>query len=111
MPINNSENEDLIPFEFYLSQNYPNPFKEKTIIKYCIAYTTRAKLTVYDSEDREILKLVDEEKNPGTYEVVFQSAIGSLPDGKTGGQLASGNYSYRLEAGDYKCEKRMELIK
>ncbi len=62
---------DLEPSEFYLSQNYPNPFREKTIIKYCVAYKTRVKLTVYNSEGKEIKKLVDEEKNPGTYEVEF----------------------------------------
>lgn len=94
---------DLEPTEFYLSQNYPNPFKEKTTIKYCVAYTTIVKLTVCDSEGKEIVKLVDEEKNPGTYEVVFQSAMDSS-------QLTSRNYSYQFEAGDYRCEKRMQII-
>src|SRR3990170_5603251 len=99
---NNSRMDDTTPLEFYLSQNYPNPFKEKTVIKYCVAYKTRVQITVYNSEGKEIEKLVDEEKKPGTYEVVFQSAVGSLPNGKAGKQLASGNYSYRLEAGEYK---------
>lgn len=100
----NSILDDVTPLEFYLSQNYPNPFKDRTTIKYCVAYRTRVKLTVYDSEGEEIEKLVDEEKKPGTYEVEIQSAIGSQ-------QLATGNYSYILEAGDYKCEKEMVLIK
>lgn len=103
MPINNSETEDLIPFEFYLSQNYPNPFKEKTIIKYCVAYKTRVNITVYDSDHNIVEKLVDEIKNAGTYEAEFQSVVYNR-------QLVSGNYSYELEAGDYKCEKRMEII-
>ncbi len=29
------------------------------------------------TEGKEIEKLVDEEQNPGTYEVVFQSAVGN----------------------------------
>ena len=95
---------EFIPSEFYLGQNYPNPFKEKTIIKYCVAYKTRVKLTVYNSEGKEIEKLVDEEKKPGTYEVEFQSAIGN-------GQLASGNYFYCLEAGNYSGEKKMKIEK
>jgi len=101
---NNSIMDRVIPLEFYLSQNYPNPFKESTIIKYCIAYKTRVQLTVYNSNNEMIEKLVDEEKNPGTYEVEFQSAVGSR-------QLAKGNYFYRLEAGDYSSEKKMLLIK
>jgi len=99
---NNSIMDEVTPLEFFLSQNYPNPFKEKTVIKYCVAYKTRVKITVYNSEGKEIEKLIDEEKEPGTYEVVFQSAVGSR-------QLASGNYHYRFEAGDYKSERKMQI--
>jgi hypothetical protein len=101
---NNSFIDEVTPLQFRLSQNYPNPFTEKTMIKYCIAYKTRVKLTVYNSEGEEIQKLIDEEKTAGTYEVVFQSAAGNK-------QLASGNYLYVLEAGDYKSEKEMFLQK
>ncbi|MEJ5263538.1 MAG: hypothetical protein WHT45_12700 [Ignavibacterium sp.] len=102
---------DLVPKEFYLSQNYPNPFRDKTVIKYCVAQKRRIKITVFDTEGNEILRLVDEEKNPGTYEVIFKSTIGSR-------RLAIGNYYYRIEATpiggqaeDYINEKKMELIK
>ena len=101
---NNSLLDDLTPMIFQLSQNYPNPFKDRTTIKYCIAYKTKVKLKVYDEEHKEIETLVDEEKEPGTYEVIIQSAVYI--------QQSSGDkYFYRLEAGDYKCEKKMELIK
>jgi hypothetical protein len=63
--------EELVPSEFYLSQNFPNPFKEKTVIKYCVAYKTRVQITVYNKNAEVIEKLVDEEKGPGTYEVMF----------------------------------------
>ena len=92
---------DLVPSEFYLSQNYPNPFWDKTKIKYCVAYKTRVKLTVFDAEGKEIEKLVDEEKKPGTYEVVFNFV-------KTG---YAPSLRYRLEAGDYSSEKIMILEK
>jgi hypothetical protein len=57
-------------------------------------------------EGEEIEKLVDEEKNPGTYEVEFSachSRDSRNPEGDT--------YYYRLEAGNYKSEKKMLLIK
>ena len=100
----NSIMDEVTPLQFRLSQNYPNPFKEKTMIKYCIAYKTRVKLTVYNSEGEEIKKLVDEEQKPGAYEITFQSTVGSK-------QLTSGNYFYLLEAGDYRSEKTMEIEK
>ncbi|MCW8823070.1 MAG: hypothetical protein OQK63_03230, partial [Ignavibacteriaceae bacterium] len=41
---------ELEPSEFSVGQNYPNPFKEKTVIKYCVAYKTRVQITIYNSE-------------------------------------------------------------
>lgn len=104
---------DFEPTEFYLSQNYPNPFKEKTKIKFCVAQTTLVKLTVFDTEGKEIIKLVDEEKNPGTYEAEFPTCHSCLPPERDGesGNPQKGTYFYRLEAGDYKNEMKMELIK
>jgi hypothetical protein len=100
---------ELVPSEFYLSQNYPNPFKEKTTIKYCVAHKTRVKLTVSNSGGVEIEKLVDEEKQPGTYEVEFSPCHSheSLPDGKAGGNRITGKFSYQLKAGDYSNQKTM----
>ena len=108
--LNNSFLTELEPQVFYLGQNYPNPFKEKTTIKYCVASTTRVKLTVYDVEGNEIKKLVDEEKNPGTYEVEF-SICHSRESAVGGENPMEGKYFYRLEAGEYKNEKKMQLIK
>lgn len=101
---NNLFLNELEPSEFYLSPNYPNPFKEKTTIKYCVPYRTKVLLAVYNEKNHEVIKLVNEEKNAGTYEVVFELKVDSR-------QLASGSYYYRLEAGDYKNELEMILIK
>ena len=104
--LNNSLINEFEPSEFYLSQNYPNPFKERTVIKYCVAVRARVILTVYDAENKEIEKLVDEYQNPGTYEVEF-SAGHSLESANP----QDGTYFYRFEAGDYNNEKKMILIK
>ena len=104
MPNNNSKMDEVTPLEFHLAQNYPNPFKDKTVIKYCVAYNTKVQITVFNSEGEQIEKLVDDEKKPGTYEIEFQSTVNSR-------QLASGNFYYRLEAGDFRSEKKMILLK
>jgi hypothetical protein len=124
MQNNNSIIDEVTPIKFFLSQNYPNPFSEKTVIKYCVAYKTRVQIAVYNTEGEEIEKLVDEEKNPGTYEVEFDASTchsssdqsfrlvsaGRSPDGLVR-NLESGNYYYCLEACNYKSEKIMTLIK
>ena len=103
--------DNLIPAEFYLGQNYPNPFKEKTAIKYCVAYKTRIKVTVFNSKGEIIEKLVDEVKEAGTYRLEFPSAECNQLNDKVGEQLVNGNYLYRLEAGNYIIDKQMKFEK
>jgi hypothetical protein len=98
--IKNTVMNDLVPSEFYLSQNYPNPFSEKTTIKFCVAYKTKVRLEIFNSEGKLIEKLLDEEKYVGTYEVEF--------DGST---HSSGIYFYQLKAGNYSETKKMLIIK
>jgi hypothetical protein len=97
----NSEMEEMIPLKFFLSQNYPNPFKEKTTIKYCLAYQSRVQLIVFNSDNEKVETLVDEIKEPGTYEVEF----------RVSSRLRGGIYSYRLEAGEFTQTKKMILLK
>lgn len=111
---------DLVPPEFYLGQNYPNPFKDKTTIKHCVAFKTKIRITIYNSEAEMIYKLVDEVKEAGTYEVVF-----SVSEREKGGNQAFGIRHqeseiknlvsfllfYQMKAGDYLSEKEMRLVR
>ena len=99
---------EFLPSEFFLAQNYPNPFREKTVIKYCVAFKTRVMLRVYNSKGELIEKLVDEEKKPGAYEVEFNST--SCHSGESR-NLESGTYILHLEAGKFISEKKMVLQK
>ena len=92
--------DELVPTKFYLSQNYPNPFREKTAIKYCVPDKTAIKITVLHIDMKIIKELENEVKEAGTYEVGF--------DGK---ELPSGVYFYRLKAGDFIKTKKMILMK
>jgi len=101
---NHSEPDNGLPFGFHLSQNYPNPFRDKTTIKYCLPYTTRVNLTVSDAAGHMIQRLVDKEEKAGTYEVEFPSGAGC-------DQLDGGSYIYRLQAGDFVQEKQMLVVR
>ncbi len=98
---------EALPLAFRLNQNYPNPFTEKTRITYCVAYKTRVRLVVVNSAGEVIDTLVDEDKNAGTYEVDFAAC--SSPSCKER-NLASGEYTYRLEAANYSSEKKMKCL-
>jgi hypothetical protein len=89
--------EDL-PTSFELSQNYPNPFNPSTKIKFTIPSTgseqsVPVQLKVYDILGNEVATLVDEQKEPGVYEVEFSTNNGLSA-------LASGIYIYRIQSAD-----------
>jgi hypothetical protein len=99
-----------VPETFSLSQNYPNPFNPSTKIKFTIPSVETHRnaslpvtLKVYDVLGNEIATLVNEEKQPGTYEVEFNPASSINP--------TSGIYFYQLKADNYIDTKKMVLIK
>ena len=66
---------------FNLEQNYPNPFNPSTNINYSVHKAGLVTIKVYDILGREVITLVNEQKNPGNYSVQFNAA-----------RLASGVY-------------------
>jgi len=92
--------KDIMPAEFQLNQNYPNPFKERTTIKYCVPDKARIGLEISDSYRNKIKTLVKEIKEAGIYKVEFNAK-----------ELANGIYFYRLQAGDFIETKKMLLMK
>ena len=61
-------------------------------------------------EVSEIVKLVNEEKVTGSYEVKF-SAIGGSASGGDSWNLPSGIYFYQLKAGNFIETKKMVLLR
>ena len=103
----NNNHDEMIPLKFHLSQNYPNPFNETTIIKYCVAYRTKVRITIFNSEGEMIEKILDEEKNAGTYEIEFNAC--QCQSGRKRA-LTGGTYIYELNAGDYTNTKKMIVL-
>ena len=89
--------EDLVPPEFYLSQNYPNPFKECTKIKYILPVKMRVRLLVFDLKGKMVKELLNEIENAGAYEFKFFGK--DLPDGV---------YDYQLQAFDPETDMKKE---
>ena len=70
-PVGISNESNDLPLKFSLSQNYPNPFNPVASIQYAVSNRQFVTLKVYDVLGNEIATLVNEEKQPGTYEVEF----------------------------------------
>jgi len=89
-----------IPKVFVLSQNYPNPFNPSTTINYSIAKVGHIKLNIYDILGNKVASVVDENKQPGNYSVLFNAST-----------LPSGIYFYRLESEGYSDTKKFIFMK
>ncbi len=93
--------EPVLPLEYTLKQNHPNPFNPLTKIEYTLPERGHVELNVYNAIGREVKTLVDEVQGPGGYTVNFSSE-----------NLPSGVYLYQLrtESG-YTDTKKMAVVK
>ncbi len=90
------------PKEFNLNQNYPNPFNPRTVIGYRLSVNSKVTLKVYDSLGQEIVTLIDNEQNAGSYKINFNAKDYNL---------SSGVYIYKLKTKGGEIAKKMTYLK
>jgi lysophospholipase L1-like esterase len=89
-----------MPVGFSLSQNYPNPFNPTTTLRFEIRERGWVILKIYNVLGQEITTLVNEQKLPGFYSVIFNARF-----------LSSGEYYYRFVAGNFIDTSKMLFVK
>jgi hypothetical protein len=95
----------LLPQQFELYANYPNPFNPMTTIGYDLAGASQVKLDIYNVLGQHIATLVDTRQEAGRYQVVWDG------NDSNGRAVASGMYFYRLTTDEYVASKKMVLLK
>ncbi|MCK4328982.1 T9SS type A sorting domain-containing protein [candidate division WOR-3 bacterium] len=90
---------------FSLSQNYPNPARGKTVIRYSIPKSSNVSLKIYDICGRLVKTIIDERKPAGYYRVTW--------DGKDNkdNPVSNGVYFARLVAGDNSASRKLVIVK
>jgi xylan 1,4-beta-xylosidase len=89
------------PDTFSLEQNYPNPFNPITNIRFSLPRQSEVSLKIYDITGREVASPVQNQLMPaGRHYIAFDAS-----------NLASGVYTYRLDAGDFVRSKKLILIR
>ena len=107
-----------LPADFKLYQNYPNPFNPQTTISYQLSTASYVKLKVFDLMGKVVATLVNENQQPGLYNINF--AMNNIPNpalidnqlnsAGQGSALTSGIYFYRLIADNFTETKKMILL-
>jgi len=99
------EDSEVLPTAYAISQNYPNPFNPTTTISFQIPEASNVSIIIFNNLGQKIRTLVNENKNPGNYNVVW--------DGRdeSGFQVSSGIYIYRIQAADFNQSRKMLLVK
>lgn len=105
-PIGIEHISNEIPETFFLSQNYPNPFNPSTKIRFKVPQNSAGpegisvKLTIFNVLGKEVAALVNQNLQPGSYEVNWNAS-----------GYPSGVYFYSIRSGLFYETKKMVLIK
>ncbi len=84
----------------YSISNYPNPFNPVTNIQINMKDAGFINVSVYDLLGQKVAELVNEEKEAGSYTLLFD-----------GSELPSGTYIYTMRVGNYSESRKMILMK
>ena len=89
-----------IPEKFTMAPAYPNPFNPVTRIEYSIPTSSMVEITIYDLIGRELVKLVNENKDAGFYHIDWDASM-----------VSSGVYFVNMKANKNSFNQKIVLIK
>ena len=100
-----ASDEDVIPDEFALHSNYPNPFNPTTTISYDLPEQAQITLGIYDLLGKRIKTLVNQSQDAGRQIVMWDGTD------DVGRQVSAGVYLYRIQAGQFTQTRKMLFLK
>ena len=96
---------EVIPDNFTLSKNYPNPFNPVTKLDFSIPSRSNITLRIFNMLGQEVVMLINEKKSYGNYSISWNGL-----DGK-GLNVASGVYFAELRTRNVRKITKMLLLK
>jgi photosystem II stability/assembly factor-like uncharacterized protein len=95
----------VIPQEYLLKQNFPNPFNPATTITFGLPEAGHTSLVIFNSVGQEVATLLDGMLSAGYHTVRFPVEAAS------GAPVSSGIYFYQLRSGSFIETRKMMLLK
>ena len=100
-----SINENLIPEQYALHPNYPNPFNPVTRIEYDLPEDAKVQLLIYDILGKQVKTLINTSQKAG-YKSVRWNGTNSQ-----GRNVSAGMYFYHLRTKGFSKVRKMILLK
>ena len=100
-----AEASGVVPAEFGLEQNFPNPFNASTTIAFQLGLPSQVELAIYSISGQRVRTLISDSLPAGHHRLQW--------DGRNelGEPVASGAYLYQLSAGDFVATRQLTLLK
>jgi len=99
------DDPSVLPRQFALRPNYPNPFNASTRIEFQVPVPAATKITIWNALGQRVRDLVDENLAPGAHQILWDGTD------QWGRIVPSGTYFYQLSAGNYSTTRSMTLLK
>jgi uncharacterized membrane protein len=91
---------EIVPAEYVLQQNFPNPFNPTTTISFSLPKEDFVNITVFNSLGEKIITLLDGITNSGSHSIRFDA-----------NGFASGLYILKMTSGSFSNSIKMNLLK
>lgn len=91
---------NVIPVEYALGNNYPNPFNPQTTFDYSIAEKGNVKIEIFNTLGQSAAVLFNGPQTTGSHKITFDAS-----------HLPSGLYFYKITSQGFRQTKKMLLIK
>jgi len=91
---------EILPVQFSLYQNFPNPFNSTTTFYYELPQESKVTLTIFDLRGHLVETIVNQTQPAGYYSVLWNAE-----------KYSSGVYLYRFQAGNFRQVRKCLVIK
>ena len=106
LPMNFTEDRIVLPQDYILEPNYPNPFNPSTTFAFTLPIDKRISVLIYDVTGRLVRTLVNDETYvQGRHQVIWHGVNDARQP------VASGQYFYVLRYGNFQQARPMILVK
>ena len=95
----------LIPSDFSLQQNFPNPFNPSTEIRFDLPEEGQVELSVFNMQGQKVRTLESGRMTPGYHAIIWNGT------NDNGNRVSTGMYFYSIQTNKFQAVRKMLFLK